>query len=192
MRILKCLAPTILLTCCQPSYKQNTFTPQNSEPAAQSQYHEEIAREEFERKHGGTIPNHPSLSRLESMLSKFQIPNTKVSVLNTYHSNAYVLRTGHVYFTKGVLNDVDSEEGIASLMAHELSHLDDPENFAPEKTFEEKLEIEVKADLGATALLLKNGYNPEAIIKLLNCLKEQPEGWPEARISRIKKHLNIQ
>lgn len=171
-----------------------------------------------------------------------------VAILDTEEINAMATPGGHIFVTKGLLRCTDSEDAIASILAHEISHIqlghsikaikasrvtdtvlkslitvgtyyaeeegiglkqEDVESFGKttDAIFGTLVDTgfsvlqEFKADTNALVLLADTGYEPEAMIDMLELLKsdknttDESSGWgkthpkPETRIANVKRVL---
>lgn len=145
----------------------------------------------FERRHGGCI-DVPEARRIERIADELSGPNwngprIRVGVLASEQSNAFVLPSGYVYLTSGMVELICTDDELAAVVAHELSHLDDLSAFnSLGLGLDEKLTVEVEADERAIALLVKTQYDPSALMLMIAKLADdQPAGWAEHRCSRL-------
>jgi predicted Zn-dependent protease len=153
-------------------------------------------RVSFEARHGGVIesPAQRSVEHLVSHMrrSGWQGPEVRVGVLASDKPNAFVLVSGHLYVTRGLLDVICDDAELAAVVAHELSHFDDPEAFyAQGLSLSERLEIEAGADEAAVDLLLDASFDPVALARMIARLtNDQPEGWAERRCAYLSHRLN--
>lgn len=80
-----------------------------------------------------TLPNtHPLYQRLLLVAKKILLANQdlqmlremnwKICIVDDKSLNAFVLPTGHVFFTTGILDFIENEDQLAVVFAHEMSH----------------------------------------------------------------------
>lgn len=150
----------------------------------------------FERRHGGCTPD-ADTAILEQIVQRIAGATDRhvclsAGVLRSEEPNAYVLATGHVYVTAGLLEMICSEDELAAVIAHEIAHLDDPEGFGREQdTPDARLTVEVNADRRAVPLLVNAGYDARALgIMILRLDHQQPEGWAAHRFAKVREWVN--
>lgn len=73
-----------------------------------------------------------------------------------------------IFIHTGILGYFETEDEIAALLAHELSHLLQPDYLRKDKTEEQSKRLEYDADLNGLHLLNAAGYNPRGMIKFYN------------------------
>ncbi|MCR5605203.1 MAG: M48 family metallopeptidase [Treponema sp.] len=168
-----------------------------------------------------------------------------IAVLDSKEINAFATPGGHIFITRGLLNCTKSEDEIAAVLAHELSHImlkhsikaiktsrainaivktggsvvvaatagkdssvemvnafsdgvDDIVNSLLDKGFSQSQEFE--ADAKALDLMNLAGYNPKAMVSLLESLKDKGQntsGWgkthpsPTLRIASVSVKLPL-
>lgn len=149
----------------------------------------------FEARHGGCI-DEPRLERIQRIAEELSGatwtgPDIHVGVLASEQSNAFVLPSGHVYVTAGMLDLVCTDDELAAVVAHELSHLDDLSAFdSLGLPMDEKLQVEAGADARAVGRLVNARYDPAALTLMIARLaEEQPEGWARYRCERLADQL---
>ncbi len=154
-----------------------------------------LQRVSFEARHGGLVEAGVT-DHLESLIESIREggwdgPNVRVGVLGSEQPNAYVLISGHLYVTRGLLDVICSESELAAVVAHELAHFADLEAFyARGLTLSERLEIEANADETAVGLLLDACYDPSALSQIIaKLIDDQPQGWAEQRCDYLEDRL---
>ncbi len=149
-------------------------------------------RRAFERQHGGRV-SHPAaaaaVARIVADLSAARGSEigVQVNVLRSRVPNAYILASGDMYVTLGMLEMICTDDELAAVVAHELSHLDDLAAFDTSgMNDDQRLHIESEADDRAVFLLLDAGYEPAALFRMISRLTdEQPAGWARHRCRRL-------
>ncbi|MBR1681342.1 M48 family metalloprotease [bacterium] len=106
------------------------------------------------------------------ILNSYKITNRVVFNVNNSNSvNAYAAYSNKtVSINKGTLNYIDNDDELAAILAHEIVHaMDYYDGFgkAIVMTFNSK-SYEVKADLVAIDYMVNAGYNPVAMITVMN------------------------
>ncbi len=149
----------------------------------------------FERRHGGCIEG-ARVGRIEHIAAEltgraWTGPEIRVAILGSRSSNAFVLPSGHIYVTAGLLETICSDDHLAAVVAHELGHLADLSAFDRLAVARrDKLAIETDADDRAVAMLLAARYDPAALpLMIARLAEEQPAGWAQYRCSRLNRHL---
>ncbi len=153
-------------------------------------------RTAFESRHGGQI-DHPIATLANRLLLELgsrggmRGKSLSIAVLRTEEPNAFVLASGHIYLTEGMVELVCTEDDLAAVLAHEMGHLDDLAAFSrPTGADADRLKIEADADDQAAAMLLDAGFEPSALAIMIERLRdEQPEGWADFRCDRLSRHL---
>ncbi len=123
--------------------------------------------------------------------STWQGPDIQPGVLDSNRPNAYVLLSGQVYITIGLLDVICTDDELAAVVAHEMAHLQDPGGFRTDHlSLDERLHIEAEADARAALLLLDAQFDPYALVDIISRLEnEQPQGWADERCSRLRALL---
>jgi Zn-dependent protease with chaperone function len=131
--------------------------------------------------------------------------------------SAFVIPSGQVFVTTGLLDRLESEEQVAAVLAHEMGHYlmnhfdgwhelpylsldEDPPNPAEIHKMQSHIH-EFEADFWGMCLLMQAGYDPESFIGMLEILERyseednritNPSTHPllADRISRIQENLN--
>ncbi len=152
-------------------------------------------RRAFEQRHGGCAA-HPAVAdaaRIVADLSTAHANGTqvRVGILRSDIPNAYILAGGDLYVTFGMLELICSEDDMAAVLAHELSHLDDLSAFDTRgMSAEDRLRIEAEADDRAAMLLIDAGYEPAALGRMIaRLVDEQPAGWAVHRCDRLSERI---
>ena len=131
----------------------------------------------------------PTIERVVSELigHSWNGPAVRIGVLATNDRNAYVLASGRVYITSGMLDTMCTTDEIAAVVAHELAHLESNDDFDLRgRTLDERLHVEADADCRAAARLINAGYEPLTLARMVEKLRdEQPEGWSDYRCRRL-------
>lgn len=97
------------------------------------------------------------------------------NVVNAYTSS----RDRSIVVYRGVFNMLDSEDELAAVLAHEISHGVDSYDgifrgfFEPVSHFSAPKKYEYKADKRAVDYMVKAGYNPIAFIVMINKIGSQ-------------------
>ena len=150
------------------------------------------ARWTFEQRpsHSRSIADMQRLAETVAQLttSTWQGPNIQPSLLESDRPNAYVLLSGHVYVTIGLLDVICTDDELAAVVAHEMAHLQDPGGFRTDHlSLDERLHVEAEADARAALLLLDAQFDPYALVDMISRLEnEQPQGWADERCSRLR------
>lgn len=112
-------------------------------------------------------------NKIETRTNFYYKPTTKVV-------NAWSRMTDRqITVTKGILAYIDSDDELAALLSHEISHSVDSYDgafkgfFMPVKYSFAPKKYETKADKRAVDYMVNAGYNPVAIIVLFNKLMTQ-------------------
>ncbi|NOT00337.1 MAG: M48 family metalloprotease [Phycisphaerales bacterium] len=152
----------------------------------------------FETRHGGRFgwPGLPDAAGAVLRLTSrgWTGPDVTVATLTSQNPNAYVLADGHVYMTAGLLDLVCTEDELAAVLAHEIAHLEDLSGFTnADMGMEDRLRIEVEADRRAADRLVRLGYEPTALITMIERLSsEQADGWARQRREELISFLYAQ
>ncbi|MCH7865262.1 MAG: M48 family metalloprotease [Proteobacteria bacterium] len=105
----------------------------------------------------------PTLERVVSELigNSWNGPTVRIGILATADRNAYVLASGHVYVTSGILDAVCTTDELAAIVAHELAHLESTEDFDSRgRTLDERLQSHVcVSPPGANGVARRNGQS---------------------------------
>ena len=157
---------------------------------------ESMSDSSFEAKHGNVIETESLLieevlEKLKSCVYQSGIVTFK-GFLNSENPNAYMRKNGNLYFTLGAQNFLCSEEDIASVVSHEISHFNNPRIYElGEKTINGRFAEEINADSEAVYCLIESGYDPISLIDVIEKFRDyQMEGLADARIENIRKILD--
>ena len=149
----------------------------------------------FERRHGG-VTGDESIRRLTRIVDRltdggWESLTVRVAVLRSEEPNAYVLASGHMYVTMGMMDTACTDAELAAVLAHELAHLDDLRAFDRKGlSLSDRLEVEVAADERAVFLLVLGRYEPAALAEMILRLSDQqPDGWAKHRYDRLESYL---
>ena len=150
----------------------------------------------------------PLTDYVNKILSALVVNSPKPSTYNGYHAaildsdeiNAFASPGGHIFITRGLVNAAKSEDALAAVIAHELSHIQlrhgmraiksdrDVQDwmskffFSGAQTITDSLNAgfshvqEFDADIAALCLLAEAGYNPQGLIDMLSVLAETQRG----------------
>lgn len=147
----------------------------------------------FEQRHGGSESGHSAVTAIDRIVLKltggsWKGPVIRTAVLGTDEPNAYILPSGHLYVTSGMLDLACTSDELAAVIAHELAHLDNLEVFfKSDPGTSRALAIESAADERAIPILLEAQYDPRALVAMITRLTDdQPDGWAEYRCDRLK------
>jgi predicted Zn-dependent protease len=101
------------------------------------------------------------------------LPQTyEAYLLDSDELNAASIPPAKIYLTRGLYERISNEALLAAVVAHELAHLQTRDHFKPPcTTAEERLVRERVADGGAVALLRAGGYQPVAMLHILDLLQ---------------------
>lgn len=112
-------------------------------------------------------------------------------IIDSKYHNVFSLPNGYIMFTKGFIQDVDQDDVIAAVIAHEIAHVThkhgvsayqremgkSPSTIIGEKVFDLATEIhigraqELQADQTGVRYLYRAGYDPNAFVRLLEKLQ---------------------
>ena len=131
------------------------------------------------------------LRRLWSLTST-ELPQMQLRVVKNNRSQAFTYPNGRCYLTTGLLVSLRSEDQLAMILAHEMTHYLDqhtlrawnhlrpddatsdppagsfaPSRDAPRSSMAFDLEMELEADAGGLKLMRGAGYCPDQVIPLL-------------------------
>lgn len=112
---------------------------------------------------------------------------------NDQDVNAKILsRTKKIYIYKGLIPFIDNDDELAAIIAHEIAHgLDLHEGLARRTAMKLRpIKYEQKADRVAVDLIVNAGYNPLALIIVLNKTTGEP-CFASSRSNGTKRLANI-
>lgn len=156
-------------------------------------------RQAFEQRHGGRITDHDTTASVEQIVNRltgkvWRGPTIRVAVLASDEPNAYVLASGYLYVTTGMLDYACTDDELAAVIAHELAHLEEPDAFdrshhGPGGA----LAVESEADERAVTLLIDGQYDPRSLIEMIRRLAHaQPSSWADYRCEQLFACLDEQ
>ncbi len=135
-----------------------------------------------------------------------------IAVVDSTTTDAYSVPGGHLIFTSGLLNSLQSEAELAGIMAHELSHLDRGHQLLALKQSKTtpnwnepssamawmstmfkpfRPEFESQADADAVEWMMAAGYDPRELARLLNrwdVKQDQQAPWTKMLPSFARSH----
>ena len=102
--------------------------------------------------------------------------------------NALSLPGGRIYITQGLYRRLQSDELVAAVLAHEMSHIVSKDHFKPRCSCPgEAIEREIDADRGGAEFLRRAGIEPEAMIDAVRIIADvQPPGWSDTRVQFLQ------
>lgn len=109
--------------------------------------------------------------------------------------DAFVLPDGTIYITSGLVLATDSDDELAFILAHEISHAmaKDHKLFVPEFTsvsdMPDFLLREINADLNGVVFAKKAGFRPEASMSLLTRLTPPSNRTLKSRLETLSIYL---
>ncbi|GBE40834.1 TPR repeat-containing protein YfgC precursor [bacterium BMS3Bbin09] len=129
-------------------------------------------------------------ARIAAYTERSQIHYRYFIVDSTYR-NVFSLSNGYIIFTKGFIQDIDQEDVLAAVIAHEMAHVTHKHSVSEyqrimgrslssiigEKVFDVATDIhirrayELQADQTGIRYVYRAGYDPNAIVHLLEKLK---------------------
>jgi len=151
----------------------------------------------FERRYGG-CNEHVTQVDLTAVIrtltgSDWSGPEIQPAVLSSRQPNAFILASGHLYLTAGLVEIICSEDELAAVIAHELAHLEDARGFfSANLSMNERMRIESEADQRAAGRLIEARFDPTALIDMIVRLTgDQPEGWADYRRRQLQAYLGL-
>lgn len=135
-----------------------------------------------------------------------------IALVDTDSIDAYSIPGGHLIFTSGLMENVESEAELVGVIAHELSHLDHGHQLLPLKQAKRinrvndfragmswmattmkpfRPEFESQADADAVEWMLAAGYDPRQLAALLTrweARQTQQAGWTKMIPSFARSH----
>jgi predicted Zn-dependent protease len=159
----------------------------------------------------------PYLTRLidairPHMSNAARYPKIDVGLVQTDSVDAYSIPGGHLLFTTGLMQNVQSEAELVGVIAHELSHLDRGHQLLQLRQLKTagkvsdfrsgmlwmatlakpmRPEFEAQADADAVRWMLAAGYDPRQLARLLNrwdVLQDQTAPWTRMLPSFARSH----
>ena len=141
------------------------------------------------------------VQRIRPLMPKARrYPKIDVGLVETENIDAYSVPGGHLIFTSGLMNNVESEAELVGVIAHELSHLDRGHQLLMLKQLKTtgrisdlrsgmlwvsimakpfRPEFESQADADAVKWMAAAGYDPRQLAKLLRRWEASPDQNPE-------------
>lgn len=98
--------------------------------------------------------------------------NPNLSIIKSAFPVAFSQEDHQITVTSGLIDEAQSEDEIAFVLAHEIAHQRHGESEASMLGSNYMLEEELRADKFAVELLVQSGRNPEAAISLLERLSQ--------------------
>ncbi len=147
-----------------------------------------------------------------NMTNAKRYPNIDVALVTTESIDAYSIPGGHLLFTTGLMNSVQSEAELVAVICHELSHLDRGHQLLPLKQSKRantmtdlrssmewmatmvkpfRPEFETQADADAVRWMLAEGYDARELARLLmrwDARQDQQAGWTKMIPSFARSH----
>lgn len=147
-----------------------------------------------------------------NMTNAKRYPIIDVALVTTESIDAYSIPGGHLLFTTGLMNNVQSEAELVGVICHELSHLDRGHQLLPLKQSKRantmtdmrssmqwiatmakpfRPEFETQADADAVRWMLAEGYDARELARLLvrwDALQDQQAGWTKMIPSFARSH----
>ncbi len=146
---------------------------------------------------------------LEKFVSRLDLDKTypiKVRVIVSEEINAFAIPGGNIFIYSGLLEKMESPEELVALIGHEVTHvterhslksilrsvassllftvlLGDASGLVSQadqfKQLDYSRELETEADKNGLAIMVKNGMQPDGMIRLLQILKKESEETPQ-------------
>lgn len=128
------------------------------------------------------------IERLASQLAKDdpELPqHYHGRLLDSEQLNAASLPGGRLYITRAFYAQLETDEHLAAVIAHELAHLAARDHTRGRcKSRAHALEREMAADLGGIAYLCRAGYSRAAMGEVIALIGEElPVDWKDARLA---------
>lgn len=120
----------------------------------------------------------------------------RITIVNDELSNAYVLPDRTIVITSGLLESCASEDELAFIIAHEISHIvarDYNRNYTPELLSSTDLPAwqlrELNADINAIYYIRLAGFDPGASVKVLSRLAPPDNQTSKRRLDTLSTYL---
>ncbi len=162
-----------------PTLASNSDFMSNSEVRKANQKIDEI---------GFTILNSNGITK--RTVFNFDTHNVKNAC--SYHTNREIV------FYKGLLNKMQSDDEIAAVLAHEISHSVDSYNgifrgtFSSWGNFFQPKKYEYKADKRAVDYMVNAGYNPVALIVMMSrCFGQNRYDWHRSHPLSTRRMMEV-
>lgn len=152
-------------------------------------------RAAFERRHGGCVEDERTIELLRIVWhltdKGWEGPTVDAKILRSDRPNGFVLASGHLYVTSGLMDLTCTDDDLAAVVAHELAHLQNPGGFRRARlSGSDRLAVEVDADFRAALRLMNANYDPAALAVMIERLADQqPEGWAAYRGEQLETLL---
>ena len=110
--------------------------------------------------------------------------------------SAFVLPNGTVVISSGLLASAGSDDEVAFVIAHEISHIIARDQMGPAAKLTGLSDptslqlVEIRADASAVSFMKKAGYSPEASVSILNRLSLRGANL-SSRITAISRLLGL-
>lgn len=148
----------------------------------------------LERRLGGIHADPLAAADLDRITARLCAANpelptpVQVRLLASPSLNAYSLPGPRVYLTWGLWKRMRHDDQVAAVIAHELAHVVAGDSLKPRcRDRQAALQCELDADHRAVQYLQQAGYDPSALVQILEEVKEcQPAGWADARLVQIE------
>ncbi len=109
-------------------------------------------------------------------------------LLQSPQKNAYSLSCGCIYITRGLYDQLATDDLLAATLAHELAHVAGRDGRKPCLSPQVQLQREIIADRTAVNLLNGSGYRPRSMLTIVKLLEdEQPPGWASRRLAQLRE-----
>lgn len=120
-----------------------------------------------------------------------------ISVVSNPGFDAYVLPDGKIILTTGLLSACQSDDEMAFVIAHEISHVIAKDytrkrfpELASSKDMPDFQLREINADINAVYYGRKAGYNPEALVNILTRIAPESNITIKKRLETLTGYLN--
>jgi len=103
--------------------------------------------------------------------------------------NACSLPGGRVYLTRGLYDQITSDDQLAAVIGHEIAHLKAKDHFKPRcDDIDAALVREIQADARAAEYLERAKFDPQAMAEVVELIREvQRSGWSAARVKALRE-----
>ncbi len=147
-----------------------------------------------------------------NMTNAKRYPSIDIAIIDSDAIDAYSIPGGHLLFTNGLINDVQSEAELVGVICHELSHMDRGHQLLPLKQSKRtdtmvdfrssmqwmaatakpfRPEFESQADADAVKWMLAAGYDARELARLLmrwQSRQDQTAAWTKMVPSFVRSH----
>lgn len=158
---------------------------------------------------GESVTNDTVNFYLEQFVKQLELDKTypiKVKVIVSEEINAFAIPGGNIFIYSGLLNKLESPEELVALIGHEVTHVTERHSLKSIfrsmassllfgllfgdasglvsqadqfKQLDYSRELETEADKNGLAIMVKNGVQPDGMIRLLQILKKENEEMPQ-------------